>query len=80
MGKSRIKPFIILGVILLIIGLVIGIYLYINTDFLKSSKTLFSKYFSQNLSLFDDYGNEASNHLNEFTDNTNYKEIGTLML
>ena len=80
MGKSKIKPFIILGVILLIIGLVIGIYLYINTDFLKSSKTLFSKYFSQNLSLFDDYGNEASNHLNEFTDNTNYKEIGTLTL
>lgn len=78
MGKSKIKPFIIAGVIILIIGLIIGIYFYVTTDFLKSAKTLFTKYFTQTLSLMEPDGIDADKNLQTYTDNNNYKEVGTL--
>ena len=34
MGKSKIKPFIIAGCIILVIGLILGIYFYVTTDFI----------------------------------------------
>ena len=41
MGRNKFKPLKIIVLILLIIGLVFGIYKYNTTDFLKSPKKLF---------------------------------------
>ena len=77
MGKSKIKPFIILGVIILLIGLIIGIYFYINTDFLKSPKTLFTKYFSQVTNMVTPKGVDVSKNLEKYMESKNYKEVGS---
>ena len=80
MGKSKIKPFIIVGVIVLLIGLIIGIYFYINTDFLKSPKTLFIKYFSQVTSMLEPKGMDVSKNLEKYMELKNYKEVGSTTL
>lgn len=77
MGKSKIKPFIIAGIIILIICLIIGIYFYNTTDFLKSPKTLFTKYFSQTTEVLNPKGLNANNSLEEYMKLNNYKEVGT---
>ena len=80
MGKSKIKPFIIAGCIILVIGLILGIYFYVTTDFLKAPKTLFLKYFSQMFSQAEPYGMNAAVDLNSYIKENNYKEIGTTNL
>lgn len=80
MGKSKIKPFIIAGCIILVIGLILGIYFYVTTDFLKAPKTLFLKYFSQMFSQAEPYGMKAAVDLNSYIKENNYKEIGTTNL
>ena len=80
MGKSKIKPFIIAGCIILVIGLILGIYFYVTTDFLKAPKTLFLKYFSQVFSQAEPYGMKAAVDLNSYIKENNYKEIGTTNL
>ena len=80
MGKSKIKPFIIAGCIILVIGLILGIYFYVTTDFLKDPKTLFLKYFSQVFSQAEPYGMKAAVDLNSYIKENNYKEIGTTNL
>ena len=77
MGKSKIKPFIIAGIIILIICLIIGIYFYNTTDFLKSPKTLFTKYFSQTAETLNPKGLSTANNLEEYMKLNNYKEVGT---
>ena len=77
MGKSKIKPFIIAGIIILIICLIIGIYFYNTTDFLKSPKTLFTKYFSQTTEALNPKGLSTANNLEEYMKLNNYKEVGT---
>ncbi len=56
MGKNKKKTLIITGsitVILLVI--VIGLVLYLTTDFLRSDQELFFKYFAGNLEVLDQY-------------------------
>ncbi len=56
MGKNKKKTFIITGsitVILLVI--VMGLVLYLTTDFLRSDQELFFKYFAGNLEVLDQY-------------------------
>lgn len=76
MGKNKFKPVIIILVILLIIGLIFGIYKYNTTDFLKSPKKLFFKYISNSFSLIEDYGETAFNAFDAKTDMNNFKETG----
>ena len=77
MGKSKIKPFIIAGIIILVICLLIGVYFYNTTDFLKSPKTLFTKYFSQTTEMLNPKGLAANNSLDEYLKLNNYKDVGT---
>ena len=77
MGKSKIKPFIIAAIIILIICLLIGVYFYNTTDFLKSPKTLFTKYFSQTTEMLNPKGLTANNSLGEYLKLNNYKDVGT---
>lgn len=80
-NKSK-KIFAIIAsiiVLLIIIGIVLSV-LYVKTDFLKSSKVLFSKYMQQNITIFnelqsttisDAYKNIKSN--DKYESNTNFK-------
>ena len=74
MGKSKIRPFIIAGCIILVIGLIIGIYFYATTDFLKSPKKLFTKYLSQTFSIIEPTGLDAYNNIEKNKLQNNYKE------
>lgn len=76
MGRNKFKPLKIIVVILLIIGLVFGIYKYNTTDFLKSPKKLFLKYISSSFSLVENYGETVLNSFDEKTDLNNFKETG----
>lgn len=80
-NKSK-KIFAIIAsiiVLLIILGIVLSV-LYVKTDFLKSSKVLFSKYMQQNITIFnelqsttisDAYKNIKSN--DKYESNTNFK-------
>ena len=74
MGKSKIRPFIIAGCSILVIGLIIGIYFYATTDFLKSPKKLFTKYLSQTFSIIEPTGLDAYNNVEKNKLQNNYKE------
>lgn len=49
MQGSKTKTIIIIFIILIILVSVVGTFLYVTTDMLKSSETLFQKYISQNI-------------------------------
>ena len=73
MPRKKRKLIIITSIILVIFILVaIFVTLYINTDFLKSNTTLFTKYISQNFSNIKEIYNDVAK--NEYNDSLKEKK------
>lgn len=56
MGKNKKKTLMITGAItVILVVIVVGIILFLTTDFLRSDQELFMKYFAQNMEILEQY-------------------------